>query len=148
MIFCMVDERTMSNKRSSWADNVSIVADSTIQNVWKSWRDLVENGGVDPKVLSQDVLWGMSNPVVNHESCSGILSTDLILNNWQHGLSLTYPWASKLPSSKTRRYSFASSWPWTVCATPGGKYHTSPASSVSTWYWPFWSTADKSRDPL
>lgn len=59
-----------------------------------------------------------------------------------------YPIFSKSPSSKASRYSFSSSSPWTLCATPLGKYQISPVSSFSVVKPPSSSTPVRSRLPL
>jgi hypothetical protein len=60
----------------------------------------------------------------------------------------TDPIFSKSPSSKASRYSFSSSRPWTLWATPLGKYQISPVSSFSVVKPPFSSTPVRRRDPL
>ena len=49
---------------------LEVLTDSAVEDVRKFRRTVVEDGGVNTKVLREDVSGGVGNPVVDHEGCS------------------------------------------------------------------------------
>lgn len=79
-------EGTIGAGGQSWLD-VSV----SLDDVWVSGRDGVEDGGIDTKVLGQDVLGGVGDPVIDHEGGSrGIKVTYILLVKIKYSLGFTY----------------------------------------------------------
>lgn len=143
MIVCVVDIGAVA-LQSALGFLLEILTDSAVENIRELRRDLVKDRRVHAKVFREDFRRGMGHPVIDHEGGSVPSVKDV---SHVRGIG-TYPIFSKSPSSKARRYSFSSSNPWTLWATPLGKYQMSPVLSFSVVKPPFSSTPLKRRDPL
>lgn len=75
MVICVIDIRTVALQCALWF-LLEVLADSAIEDVWELRGNLVENRGINPKVLCKDVLGSVGNPVINHESGSTRLVND------------------------------------------------------------------------
>lgn len=73
VLVCVVDVRAVALE-STLGRLLEIFADSAIQNVWEFGRDIIKYRGIDTKVLGEDVLGSVSNPVIDHEGSSSIQS--------------------------------------------------------------------------
>jgi hypothetical protein len=67
----VVDVRAVSSECSVWAfSGDSAGFSSSLDYIGISGRDIAEYRGVDAEVLGQDVLGGVGDPVIHHESSS------------------------------------------------------------------------------
>lgn len=62
----VVHERAVTDEWTVSAIDI-LVLDSTVQDVRVLRRDFAKDGWVNTKVLREDVLWSVLNPVVDHE---------------------------------------------------------------------------------
>ena len=122
-----IDERSVPAELVAASDVLG--ADGCVEDVRVGGWYVGEHGLVEPEILSEHALGRMSHPVIQVESRS-TTGEILELGETQAGVTQVkrkpYPTLSKSASSKTKRYSFWSSSPCTVCATPLGKYQISP----------------------